>query len=438
MGCLQLKYHHNLDTEGLREANFSHLQVHEKEDSELKKCISRYPYGFNGMEKDDEVKGKGNHMTTPFRQYDPRIGRWMSVDPLATLRLSESPYVAFGNNPIFYSDPSGLTPEGDDPPEKTYQGKEKLEFNFTAKSEHTKAKEYQSTLGDFAVKGLSSNTMVFKVFRSTEGEILKRRWDKMTYIDRGAVGPATAKGYIALIESKASALGMSPREYGQHLYSSMRPGYNVALRQAERKANEQLMIYGGMAFAGLVATPILLDLLIVGGSGLGTSAAAAEGSALVSEASVSIYTSATALESQLVAGLSQSILGRASLTTVAIMTEGAILNNRSGGGTTPLLRYNKSGSLIHASGPSKGQIFTTAQNLSKIQNAANTSNTLVRSYYPFFGSASMINGGSGTRPNLMFRTHSSANLGKAIVGGTSIAYGLKLMYEYTPSNFQKK
>jgi len=41
-----------------------------------------YRYGFNGMEKDDEVKGSGNSYTTEFRQYDPRLGRWMSLDPL--------------------------------------------------------------------------------------------------------------------------------------------------------------------------------------------------------------------------------------------------------------------------------------------------------------------------------------------------------------------
>jgi RHS repeat-associated protein len=75
---------------------------------------SDYRYGFNGMEKDDEVKGQGNHMTTPFRQYDPRIGRWMTTDPLGFLRISESPYVGFGNNPIYYSDPSGLTPGNGD------------------------------------------------------------------------------------------------------------------------------------------------------------------------------------------------------------------------------------------------------------------------------------------------------------------------------------
>ncbi len=66
-----------------------------------------YRYGFNGMEKDDEVKGSGNSYTTEFRQYDPRLGRWLTLDPLAAKFLWQSPYVAFDNNPIFYKDPKG-------------------------------------------------------------------------------------------------------------------------------------------------------------------------------------------------------------------------------------------------------------------------------------------------------------------------------------------
>lgn len=38
------------------------------------------------------------------RNYDPVIGRWMSVDPK---RVHPSPYVGMGNNPIIYGDPDG-------------------------------------------------------------------------------------------------------------------------------------------------------------------------------------------------------------------------------------------------------------------------------------------------------------------------------------------
>ena len=71
-----------------------------------------YRYGFDGMEKDDELKGAGNSYTTEFRQYDPRVGRWLSLDPLMAKFPWMSPYVAFNNTPTIMSDPSGLASEG--------------------------------------------------------------------------------------------------------------------------------------------------------------------------------------------------------------------------------------------------------------------------------------------------------------------------------------
>jgi RHS repeat-associated protein len=60
------------------------------------------------MEKDDELKGEGNSYTTEFRQYDPRLGRWLSLDPLASQSPGWTPYRAFFNNPVIYTDPDGL------------------------------------------------------------------------------------------------------------------------------------------------------------------------------------------------------------------------------------------------------------------------------------------------------------------------------------------
>jgi len=72
-----------------------------------------YRYGFNEMEKDDELKGNGNSYTTQFRGYDPRIGRWFSIDRLSSKYPHQSPYIGFNNNPIYFKDPTGL--EGDPP-----------------------------------------------------------------------------------------------------------------------------------------------------------------------------------------------------------------------------------------------------------------------------------------------------------------------------------
>ena len=70
-----------------------------------------YRYGANsGSEKDDEITGVvGAHYTTEFRELDTRLGgRWWSPDPI--VKPWESPYAGFSNNPIYYSDPTGLDP----------------------------------------------------------------------------------------------------------------------------------------------------------------------------------------------------------------------------------------------------------------------------------------------------------------------------------------
>jgi RHS repeat-associated protein len=58
--------------------------------------------GYQGSERDDDVKGEGNSHTTFYRMHDPRLGRWFSIDPKAT--TWESPYVSMGNNPVWRND----------------------------------------------------------------------------------------------------------------------------------------------------------------------------------------------------------------------------------------------------------------------------------------------------------------------------------------------
>jgi RHS repeat-associated protein len=58
-----------------------------------------YRYGFQGQEKDDEIKGEGNSLNFEFRMYDPRIGRFFAIDPLASKYPHNSPY-AFSENVV--------------------------------------------------------------------------------------------------------------------------------------------------------------------------------------------------------------------------------------------------------------------------------------------------------------------------------------------------
>jgi RHS repeat-associated protein len=68
-----------------------------------------YRFGFQGQEGDDEVAGEGNSYDFGAKIYDSRLGRWMSVDPMASLQPSLSTYKAFLDNPIFFVDPEGET-----------------------------------------------------------------------------------------------------------------------------------------------------------------------------------------------------------------------------------------------------------------------------------------------------------------------------------------
>ncbi len=119
MGCLKLKYYESETAIGKNWKIF--VDGIEKTASSQKICKDyyafgmmmpgrsfspdKYRFGFNGMEKDDEVKGGGNSYTTMFRQYDPRLGRWLTIDPVTYEGMS--PYNAFDNNPITIIDPSG-------------------------------------------------------------------------------------------------------------------------------------------------------------------------------------------------------------------------------------------------------------------------------------------------------------------------------------------
>ncbi|GAA0876016.1 hypothetical protein GCM10009118_24260 [Wandonia haliotis] len=56
-----------------------------------------YRYGFQGQEKDDEVKGEGKSINYKYRMHDPRVGRFFALDPLAPKYPHNSPY-AFSEN----------------------------------------------------------------------------------------------------------------------------------------------------------------------------------------------------------------------------------------------------------------------------------------------------------------------------------------------------
>ena len=66
-----------------------------------------YRYGFQGQERDDEVKGLANHMSFKNYGYDPRIGRRWQVDPEIKRGPQFSPFIFTFDNPTNFVDENG-------------------------------------------------------------------------------------------------------------------------------------------------------------------------------------------------------------------------------------------------------------------------------------------------------------------------------------------
>ena len=65
----------------------------------------KQPYKYNNKELD--MNNGLNRYDYGARMYDPALGRWHVVDPMAEKYYWESPYGYCGNNPIRYIDPDG-------------------------------------------------------------------------------------------------------------------------------------------------------------------------------------------------------------------------------------------------------------------------------------------------------------------------------------------
>jgi len=102
-----MKKPNKLNAQALMEKNQTLKTIVYTKNSSLETYIGRYRFGFNGMEKDDEVYGDGNSYDYGARIYNSQLGRWLSRDPKESVYPSWSTYNAFMCNPIIIIDPSG-------------------------------------------------------------------------------------------------------------------------------------------------------------------------------------------------------------------------------------------------------------------------------------------------------------------------------------------
>ena len=125
--------------------------------------VESYRYGYQGSEKDDEIKGQGNYYTTFFRGLDPRLGKWLSVDPKASSLSWQSPYCSMDNNPVWFNDVLGdifKIGKGDNRAKKDIKqlaGKNKKYININTKTGDVEFSKRYTKLSSSEKRTLESN-----------------------------------------------------------------------------------------------------------------------------------------------------------------------------------------------------------------------------------------------------------------------------------------
>jgi len=106
MGCLKLSYY---EQERALEVNpiFFTSAVEKKRYAE-KNRLNAYTYGFNGKEIDNSFGASSVVYDYGFRIYNPRIGKFLSFDPLTKSYPMLTPYQFASNRPIDGIDLDGL------------------------------------------------------------------------------------------------------------------------------------------------------------------------------------------------------------------------------------------------------------------------------------------------------------------------------------------
>ena len=138
---------------------------------------SNYRYGFNGKENDNDVKGvEGSQQDYGLRIYDPRVGKFLSVDPLTRSYPWYSPYQFAGNTPIQAVDVDGGEPKGyrwDNPYVASHPGTgvSRIPSGYDVVAGVGKVGDYEGIINAYAVQDIDKKT--YLIYEDVHGT---RQW----------------------------------------------------------------------------------------------------------------------------------------------------------------------------------------------------------------------------------------------------------------------
>ena len=130
-------------------------------------AISKAQYNGGSLLEDellDAGEAEGANYATPYRRYDPTIGRLLGVDPLADMYADQGTGNFAGNDPVNQNDPTGAFISDTDPNARGYGGGRSLSANAFARADafFDNAREIKEAKENF----LKNNTVVAEVIRS--------------------------------------------------------------------------------------------------------------------------------------------------------------------------------------------------------------------------------------------------------------------------------